>query len=444
MSSLDRRVRRTIVEALEDVDALGDIAPTLVLGFEEGTGDVSLEELALASLTRMELLVALEMEYAAVLSPGVFAEFRSLNDVVAWVMQSVPEHGSATDRGEASAAPVPAAPVAGPATTAERSLPRIARLFRRGLRRCGTVAEMNRLLTLMADRMTPLEATALREAEQAGQLLPEGAEPKFEAALRDWSDRFDKGLRRSGKAEPEPYEWRRISPAVVHYFGPGDRAGKTLLICFSVMGNRTLSIGQAIFLQHIDARAHDVLIISDIAGTAFRSGVPFMGSNVHGVVRWVAGLGLLKEYAHLRCAGCSAGVYPAMLTGRRIGAEVTVGLNGRFPSERYFLTLAKMYVNSWISSLRHRKARVLLVHQSAMRRDATYSRRLSWLTGASQLAVELPARDHEPNVLPPLVRHNELELFLDRTLLAPIDSALFAEARTATTLRFPLAPLSAQ
>ncbi len=442
MSALGHRIRLTIVDALQDADAIQPISPALLAAFEKGLADVPLSELSLDSLTRMELLVALEMEYETVLSPSVFAESQSLGDIIACVERSAAELEAAPATNER----VPDHPPfdarcrseSGAATESDPPLPRIARLFRRGFRRCRTVAEMNRLLGQLADRMTPLEAAALRVSQQRGRLLPEGAAPKFGAALSEWSDGFERGMRRCGKADPEPFTSRRISPAAMYYIGPGDRADKTLVICFSAMGYRNLSIAQAMFLQHIDASEHDVLIISDIANTAFRSGVPLMGANVHEVVGWVANLKFLGEYAGLRAIGCSAGVYPATLTGRRIGAEVTVGLNGRFPSERYFGTLVRMYVNSWISSLRHRKARVLLVHSVTMRRDVAFARRLCWLTGASRFAIEMPDRNLEHNVLPPLLQHSELMFFLDRTLFAPADSELFAGKRTVTTIRFPL------
>jgi acyl carrier protein len=425
------RIRTSIVDALRGTDAVQSVDPASLAAFEAGASDLPLAELSVDSLSRMELLVVLEMEYGVVVLPHEFAQFGSLGDLVRFVDRArVGSEAAQT----ASASKAQAQNAAAPPT--ERA-PRIARLFVRAFGRCRTVAEMHLLLSHLADRMTPLEAEAFRAWQRAGRLLPNSAPPKFAEALSAWFDAFDAVLRGSGKSEPEPFLGRRVAPAVVHYTGPGDRAAKTLLVCFSVKGNRSMSIALAPFLQHLDAARYDVLLVADLWATAFRGGVPFVGADIHEVVRWVASLPLLREYGRLRAAGASAGVYPALLTGRRIGAELVIGFNGRFPSERHLGTLISMYFNCWRSARRHRQVRVLLIHAANTRRDAAFARRLSRLTGANRLAVEMPDRDLKHSVLPPLVEHGELEYFFERTLLAPLDAEWLAAS--AASVRFPLA-----
>lgn len=437
---LNTRIRSSIVEALGDADAVERVAPSLISAFENGAGDVLLSDLGLDSLSRMELLVALELEYDAVIPPSIFAGFRSLGDIAERVKASV-EVPSAAHGGDE---PPPQLSEVGADSDGDRSpfgdapIPRVVRLFLRAFRGCRTVAEMNRLLHKLSDRMSPLEATDLLSWGRQGRLILAAAPPKFSAALSDWMEVFEQRLQSSGKAAAEPFDWRRISPAAMHYFGPGDRANKTLLVCYSVKGYRTLSIPQAVFLQHVDATNYDVLVLADISDTAFRAGVPMIGSDVHQVVNWVAQLELLREYAQLRVIGCSAGAYPATLTGRRLGAEVTVGVNGRFPSERHLGTLIGMYVRSWLSSLRYPNAPIVLAHGVTKRRDVAFARRLSWLTGACRLAIEMPDQDLGHNVFQPLVEHGLLKVVLDRSLFAPIDSELIAHRRTAASLSLPV------
>jgi acyl carrier protein len=423
------KIRSTVAHALQDANVAEHVASSRIAAFEKGEGDIPLSDLTLDSLSRMELLVALEMEYGAVILPHVFAQFRSLSDIVAYVESS---------RAGLEAAPVTHASGEPEAAAQHESAPRIARLFKRAFGHCRTVAEMLLLLSHLADRMTPLEAATFREWQRAGRLLPSEAPSKFAAALSDWFDAFEAAMRGSGKSEPEPFKGRRVSPAIMHYTGPGERADKTLLVCFSVKGNRSLSIALAPFLQHLDASQYDVLIVADLWATAFRSGVPFLGADIHEVVRSVAGLAFLRDYARIRATGCSAGVYPAMLTGRHLGAELTVGFNGRFPSERRLGTLIGMYINCWKSARRNRDARVLLIHAMNTRRDAAFARRLGRLTGTSRLAVEMPDRDLKHSVLPPLVHHGELKYFFEQTLLAPVDSPWFAERGAVAAVRFPL------
>ncbi len=422
----------TIVDALQDAGVAANLDLPRLTAFATGEVDIPLAELALDSLTRMELLVALEIEFGVVVLPNAFARFRSLGDLVQHVKDTEGAAGASP-----SEAGLPAG-LPGPTPAISAGAPRIARLFQRAFGYCSTVAEMHLLLSHLADRMSPLEAVALIGWQRQGRLVPPEAPPKFSAALTEWLNAFDGALQRSGKAAPEPFLGRRVSPAAMHYVGPGDRAEKTLLVGFSVKGSRTLSIAQAVFLQHVDSTKYDVLMISDLLATAFRAGVPILGADIHAVVQWVADLPMLREYARLRTAGCSAGVYPATLTGRRIGAELVVGFNGRFPSERYLGTLVKMYCHSWLSSARHRRSRVLLVHGETKRRDVAFAKRLGWLTGARRLAVRMPGRDLGHNVLPPLVEHGELTYFLERTLFAPLDSDWLASSGGDATVQFPV------
>lgn len=194
----------------------------------------------------------------------------------------------------------------------------------------------------------------------------------------------------------------------------------------------------AVLLQHIDAHRFDVLMISDPLASAFRTGIPFMGGSVTEVVDWVANLPWLKDYDGLRVMGGSAGAYPAMLAGRRLSADLTVGISGRFPSERHLWTLLKMYFHSWVSWLRNRKAPVLLVHGTGRRGDVAYARRLTRLTGASRLAVHMPDRAVEHNIMEPMVAHGELAHFLGRTILAT-SLAGFTQAESLNaTLTYPI------
>lgn len=423
------RIRATIVTALEDANVAAQLERARIEAFAAGAQDLPFSELGLDSLARMELLVALEMEHGAAVLPSEFSRLRSLDELA--------RHVAAC----AARPQVVDAPMAGSGHVLDAQstmLARIPRLFRRAVVHCRTVAQMHLLLSLLSGRMTPLEAAAFRRAQQAGDALPHDAPARFADELEDWFRGFESTLRGAGKSEPEPYEGLRLAPAVTHFSGPGERANKTLLVCFAGKGGRSMGIGLAPLLQHLDARRYDVLLIADMWATAFRGGVPLLGADVHAVVRWVEKLELLREYAGLRAAGASAGVYPALLTGPRIGAELIVGFNGRFPSERHLGTLISMYFHCTRALRRRDRGRVLLVHAANTRRDAAFARRLSRVTGSSRLAVEMSGRELKHNVMPPLLEHGELGWFLARTLLAPLDSEWLAAPRAANSVRFPL------
>jgi len=417
-------IRATIVDALVDAEAAPELDPGLLAAFEAGTGDVELETLELDSIVRMELLVALEMEHGAVVPPSALAELRSLDELVAFV-----EAAAANGDGDDAVAtpttdgsqerPVPCAPDA----------PRVVRVFRRAFAGSRTVAQLDRLIVRLEGRLTPLELATLVEHRDA--LLPAGVGEAFRAELDQRLDALTAALARSGERDPEPFVTTRLGPAVFHAEGPGTRADKTLLVCFSVVGGRKLFVPLPVFLQHLDARRHDLLLVADPEGTAFRGGVPGLGGDVTAVVRAIADLPQLAEYGAVRVLGCSAGAFPAMLLGRRVGAELTVAASGRFPSERHLGALVSMYARCVLAALRAPRARVVLAHSGTKRRDAAYARRLARLTGARRVAVEL--REHElgHNLFEPLVATGRLSAFLERTLLARAE-ALDASPRAAT------------
>ena len=424
------QIRSTIVGAIQDGDAVEHVEPSLLAAFEKGEQDIPLADLKLDSLMRMELLVTLEMEHDAVIPPEVFAGFQSLRDVAAHVESYAAElEGESTMQDRLDGASNALAEFQEPA-------PRPIRLFQRAFRGCRTVAHMNRLLEHFEGRLTPVELTLLADWLKRGWLLPRETPPKFGAALSEWLERIQGWMRGSDKAELEPFQACRIRPAARYFTGPGMRAEKTLLICFAVHSSWRLWMPQAVFLQHVDAGKYDVLVLGDLWDTAFRSGVPQMGSTVVEFARSVASLELVSEYGRVRAMGCSAGAYPALLTGRLAGAEATFCISGRFPSERYMSTLVKMYFNSWVSSLRNRRARTLFVHVAVKRRDTAYARRLAWVAGGSRLKIELPEQLAYHEFIEPLVEHGELRLFLERTLFAPADADLLVRRGKTSTMRF--------
>lgn len=430
-------IRETIAEALQDADALGEVGAELLQDFEDGAADIPFTKLGLDSLARMELLVALETEHNTVVLPSTFAGFSSLEDIVAHVdapngalPSSSPGHGPGQVPGhgignEAAAEPAPSA-------NAQR--PRVVRLFQRAVSHCATAAEMQLLLSHIADRGCPLDVATLSSWHQQARALPPGAPEKFGAVLSDWLAGTGRAMARSGRREPEAFTGRRLAPAAMLYSGPGAPGDKGLLVCFSVKGSRSLSISQTMFLQHVDAEHYDVLLLYDLWDTAFRGGLPGIGRSVREVVDWVAELDLIRQYARVRTVGCSAGVYPAMLTGRRIGAELVVGINGRFPSERHMKALLGMYFHAWRSARRRGGVPVLLTHGTTRSRDVAFAKRLRWLTGTSQLAVDMPGRDLRHNVLPPLLENGELKDFFERTVFADPQSEQFThKAHSAMT-----------
>lgn len=454
MSATVADIRATIVDALRDAEAAAELDPALLLAFEGGTGDVDLAALELDSLMRMELLVALEMEHGAVVTPRTLSELASLDQLVECVLaggdvvtgapgSDDPVTGALgsddpvtddpfTDDAvpETRGAPDPPVDAVTNTDASGADLPRVVRLFRRAFAGSNTVAQLDRLLVRLEGRIAPLDLAAL--CRHRRDLLPAAVAPAIEGELQRRLEALERAV--SAEGDVERFEITRPSPALLHAAAPGDGRARALLVCFSVVGGRKLFVPLPTFLQSVDASRFEVLLVTDPHATAFRGGVPGLGVDVHEVVRSLAEHPLVAGRSSVRVLGCSAGAFPAQLLGRRIGAELTLAASGRFPSERHLGTLASMYGSCVAAALRAPRARVLFAHGTAKRRDAAYARRLARLTFARRVEVSLAGRAIEHNLFEPLADAGRLGAFLERTLLAPLDDLDRAPRRSAIVL----------
>lgn len=427
-----QEIRTTLVHALYDLNATRDVSPSRLAAFEDGTRDIELGDLNLGSLARMELLVALELEHGAVIDPDVLLRLESLNDIVALVQQTL-------DVGSVAPAAEPRSVTGCDASAGRDELaPSIVRIFRRAFRGCRAVAQVNKLLKLLEHRLTPSELATLRSWHRSGGLIPAQAPPRFAARLSEWTDQMARLMEGSGKAEPEPFRYERVGPAAVLFVGPGERAKKTLLICFPTLGGRQMWMPNALLLQYTDAREYDVLVLSDLWRTGFRSGVPGMGRDETEVAEWLAHLEWVGGYGRVRTMGCSAGAYPAMLTARRLDAELAVAVCGRFPRlrPRRIEEIVRMHRNCWAAARRSPDVRVVMIH-GRRRRDRMFAGRIAWLTGANRLRLKMPGRVVPHNLVSPLIEHGALGYFLGHCVFAPVEDRLLAGSGARATMTIP-------
>lgn len=430
-------VRVTIADVLRALNATDQIKPSRLAAFEDGEEDIRLVELAFGSLARMELLVALELEHGATITPQELSELKSLDDIVQRVSDG-PDSGGA-----------PLSPDAAPARQSSASAsddpkPPIVSNLERELSECRGIVHLHKLLSDLMHRVTPLDVVTLNRWHQRGSIVPSAAPPDFGTALSKWLGDILGTMDASGKPEPEPFTFTRVVPAVVHFSAPGDRASKTLVVCFSTVGGRQMWMPNPVLLQHTDATQFDLLVISDAERTGFRRGVPGMGGSVADVVQWVAELELLREYGALRTFGCSAGAYPAMLAALRLNAELGVSVAGRFPRPHLgnLGQIARTYVNTWVAARHRTRARVLMVHGTGLR-DTRFARRLGWIAGANRLCVEMSGQPIKHNVIKPFIERGELRQFLDRTVFARVEAELLATTGARARLMIPGEQVSA-
>jgi acyl carrier protein len=417
-------VRGTLLESLATTQVTAMLSPARLSAYAEGRQDIALRELSMDSLARMELLIALELEHQAVIGPETFARFRTLDEIAGYVV--------------AHAAPAPEVPANGnrPETPPDCEAPAIVRLYRRALRMCRAVAQLDRVHSSLEHRMTPLELTALLACHREGGLLPAAAAEKFHRAADAWLEQQEAGLRAAGKTAPEPYFATRILPAVRLFSTPGERRDRTLLIVFTGKGRRVM-VPHAAFLQHLDARRYDVLIIADARNSSFRSGGPLLGRNEYDVVAWVSRLPLLRDYPRVRTMGLSAGAYLAVLTGRHLGAELTLGVAGRFPAERHVRIILTMVFRLWRASRRMPDGQLLLCYDADRSRDKNFARIVVGVSGGRRVGVRTPGAPLGHLMLQPLLARAQLGAFLEDSLLAPLTHGRLADTAGPVIIEYP-------
>ena len=129
------QIRSSIIHALTDAHALDNLKPSLIAAFENGDKDITLYEIGMDSLARMELLIVLEMDYNVVIMPHEFIQLRTLDDIVSHVLtppsQDEAEQNVGTVVSDKNVAP-----------EQNDTPPYVVRFFQRLYRYCNTVAQL--------------------------------------------------------------------------------------------------------------------------------------------------------------------------------------------------------------------------------------------------------------------------------------------------------------
>lgn len=418
----DSEPRRTIMDALEFAEALGSVDARQRQAFEQGRIDLPLQALELDSLARMEILIALETTHGVVMSPEQLLLHRTLGAIAAYAQQQAATPVQARGSGEVALASVASAPY-------------IVRLFHRAFRGSRSVGHLRKLLIGLESRATPPELATLENWHRREGLLSPATPSRFSEVLSDWLDWMAQGLASSGKPAPEPFECRRLAPAVRLFRGPGDPQNKTLLICFTGMGSRCAMIPNAALLQHADAQRYDVMVIADPWHTSFRGGVPLIGADAPEVVEWVASRESVRAYREHRTFGVSAGAQPAILLAYRLQASVALALAGRLPSERHWRVILRMLLQTWKATRFGRTPRSVFAYPASKSRDRAFAQRLAFITRGNCLALELPDDDSGHMVLEPILNRGGLARLLEETVLTSAVERLAASGRH-TAMRF--------
>ncbi len=426
------QIRSTIIEILHETKSIKHLKSSLIESFQKGSKDIGLREIEMDSIVRMELLVALETAYEVIITPQDLSQCQSLGDIASLAISiSVKKNRQKKQQMDASFLLLENKSIQLEVPT------HVVRFFRRVFSYCVTVAQLRKALATLEERLTPEDVECLYHWHAADQLIPNASE-KFQTALTLWLQKLKQMMLASGKQQVESFTSHRVAPTVTHFIGPGVSTNKTLLICFAVRGCRHLLLPNAVLLQHINAELYDVLVIAEPLAESYRLGVPCIGNNVSEVIDWLACQNFSGNYAQLRTLGCSAGGYPAILAGYRLGAQVAVSVAGRFPySERYPLKILKRIYRTW-QTIRHGHcSHVVMSYGTGKNRDFNYARIIAGLSGGTVMGVEFTNEKAVHNFFQRLSERGELMTYLKHTVFVELDAQLDEDKSSKMIMSFP-------
>lgn len=428
MSTDSSAIRSTLVETLRELEV--DVPEPRLEQFAHGRADLPIDDLALDSVLRMELLVAVELAHGVVVPPAAFAHLDTLGALADQAATQAPAADG--DRPPPGPSPAETRPAAD-------AMPPVVAVVRRALRGARAVGHVHQLCMCLEHRLAPPELHTLWQWQQGGQLQPAAADARHAEALANWLTGTAARLGLDTGHAPQPFRRERLAPAVWHFVGPGEPDHKTLIVCFTPKGSRRMMIPHASLLQRIDATRHDVLLLADPWETCFRKDVPGLGADVWAVIDWVAAQINALGYRRVRTLGCSAGSYPAILAAYRLRAELGLSIAGRLPTWGHLATIVGIVRGVWRASRLDHQPRLVMAFAARTDRDRRYARRIGRLTQAGSLAADVEGngvghRGHM--VLNPLQDIGQLQAFFDATLLAPVDADTLPGPGETRTVRY--------
>jgi hypothetical protein len=293
------------------------------------------------------------------------------------------------------------------------------------------------------NRMTPQQAVALHDALMATRgwrsewtFLPtkliartrqrwpqwfgaagRGAQRAYEQ--RRWLHKLKAMLDQGAKARPEPFVRTRLHPAIHLYSAGGDRAGKTVVLGFTGSSARLL-MPTSVFLQHLDARTTDLVLIRYPAGQGFSRGIPGLAGGFGASVERLRTLIRIDEYAASVTLGTSGGGLAALMTAMQLGAAAAMSVGGRGPDEPRWREALGTSVGAVLQEHARQLAgppHVFLVFGRDHAADKAAAEAMARVVPARLVEIVDPRGKVGHNaLLPPLLR-GELRTLLESTVL---------------------------
>jgi hypothetical protein len=267
---------------------------------------------------------------------------------------------------------------------------------------CRTQNQFNRLHIHLENILSPREFALLADLAKRQQ---------FPERSRNWLEKIG-GLSPSLFDSPQAYSRRALSENVLFYQDPERApATKTLLVGFAGDARR-LMLPIAVFLQCLDARAWDlVLLRKGPQKRPFLKGVEGISRHLPSVLSYVNRLVAARRYRRIVTLGTSGGGFYAIVAAILLDGASGVSIGGAAPTSAlgfrlrwqlaYHRAVAKREpAFKFVYSADHDVDR-----KAAMAMQAAFGGRLRPVVGVT-----------EHNALAPLIARGELAEFLNEIL----------------------------
>lgn len=309
--------------------------------------------------------------------------------------------------------------------------------YRRAARHCRTANQIHALHIALENRMTPAELMALRTAQgpwfgprmllrRALRTLPPAwrrwHDETAPAALRDeWLRKLQRFYSLARETRPQPYRRRKLSRHLRLYSAGGARDDKTLVLCFVGAAQRP-GLPVPVFLQHLDARRHDVLMVGYPRGKGLRQGLPELAGSFEASIDRLRDMVELGAYRRCVALGTSGGGTPAVLAALRLGLAAALSAGGGSPTDPRWLAalgeevgeLARRYARA-ASPL----PRLVLAYGVDAPQDVAAARAFAACVPAELRPVSDGRRPAPHNIFQLLLRRRRLRGFLESALAQP-------------------------
>lgn len=308
-------------------------------------------------------------------------------------------------------------------------------VYRRAARRCRSFNQLNALHIALDNRMTPLELMALREGQGRWfllrTLLQRGRHLLQQALRRDDTvttpdTQRDRWLRKlldlyaqAANPQPEPYRRRKLSRHLKLYSADGERRDKTLLICFVGSSQRPF-LPLPVFLQHVDAKRHDVLLVGYPRGKGLREGLPELAGTFEESIDKLRDVAQLDAYRRCVALGTSGGGTPALLTALRLGLPAALSAGGGSPTDkRWFAALGEDVgdVARRYAAALTRPPHVMLAFGVDAQKDVAAAEAFAQCVPADLRPISDARREVPHNVFQLLISRRRLRGFLESTVI---------------------------